>query len=57
MSSGRSFVSGFVAGVALCVAPASFVLVQYSGASSWLAYPYFALLSLSSPWRQLLALL
>lgn len=52
-----SFMGGFVAGVALCVAPASFVLVHYSGASSWLAYPYFALLSLFSPWRQVLALL
>lgn len=53
----RPFLAGFVAGVALCVAPAAFLLGHYSGASSWLAYLFYAGLSLVGPWLHAFRLL
>lgn len=52
-----SFVGGFVAGVAFCVAPAAFLLYHYTGASSWVWFLLFAWRSLWSPWSHALSLL
>ena len=48
-----AFVAGLVAGVALCVAPASFVMVNMTGLQGVGPWLYFAFQSFASPWRLL----
>lgn len=48
-----AFVAGLVAGVALCVAPASFVLVSLTGRDGVVWWAFYAIESFAAPWRLL----
>jgi len=50
-----SFGAGLVAGVALCVAPAVFILVSLSSASGPASWLFLAWYSFAHPWRYVLA--